>query len=68
MHATAYCSEQSEAELLLLLLPWRLLVSLACLANAESAGKCPLCSELSMRALALIINAKLVLNWANPGS
>ena len=54
------CSERSEAELLLLR---RLLVLLACLANAKSAGKCPLYSELSMLAPALISDAKLVMCW-----
>ena len=47
--------------LVLLLLPlWLLLEVVACLANAESVGKFPLCSELSTRVPARISDAKVV--------
>ena len=52
--------------LLLLQLPLLLLLLLgvmACLANAESAGKLPLHSELSTRAPARIRDAKVVIGW-----
>ena len=49
---------------MLLLLRWLLLLEvLACLANAESAGKFPLHSELSTRVPTLISDAKLVTGW-----
>ena len=54
------------AESLLLLLLRRLLLLeglLACLAIAESAGKCLLRSELSTRLPTLINDAKLVTGW-----
>ena len=49
--------------LLMVLVLLLLLLAEACLANAESAGKLPLCNELYTRALAWMSATKVVTGW-----